>query len=356
MATLENTDDFRLPKWLYIYWKILGVCPIVLVGKKIVVFKKRGILYAVVLTLTYIFLYARVCTYRIFLGQPHETSSSVTADFLGLSMEFLTIVTSWLFFGFRQNELREIIKMVRSIKALLKISVIDPKAADSIRVLKVTTILMNVTWLLLYGCDMLFIYDYKTFQYDVWLPFNVPRLVSHNVVIIYLNSLLTMKKIFHFLNNGIRDLWCDAGFELSVPRRVREASTASRGKLGVLEVFGQIHSDLVSLTKAIVHFFSLCILLAILGHLYLMASDLYMLCMMIKDKDIWNAEECIPFFVIGGWLAFHVCETVLVVAISDAIAKEVRKPDRKQLPGNQLLNEFSFFRLIKLAKSCTKCL
>ncbi|XP_043284484.1 putative gustatory receptor 2a [Venturia canescens] len=56
-----------------------------------------------------------------------------------------------------------------------------------------------------------------------------------------------------------------------------------------------------------------------------MTSDLYMLCIMVKDKDVWSSEVYAPFMVIAAWLAFHLIETVTLVAISDSTVNEANR-------------------------------
>lgn len=227
-AKSQDENGLPLPAWVYIFWKILGLCPLAFVENDVIVYEKGGLFYTMLLTLSFIFFYYRVIEARIYLRQPHETSVIVTADFFGLSFQFFMIITSWLILAFRQNELRKFIETFKLIDVYLKIFGIDQYRQDVVRKLKLSLIFVNSIWLFLFCCDHFFLYDNVALQFEVWIPFNVPRGISHNVVVMFANSLLTMKSIFHLLNQRISELLRNDTFELKIPQKFRKPSERTR--------------------------------------------------------------------------------------------------------------------------------
>ncbi|XP_043284483.1 uncharacterized protein [Venturia canescens] len=102
-------------------------------------------------------------------------------------------------------------------------------------------------------------------------------------------------------------------------------SHESFAKSNPLQMYAQIHSDLVTLTKKIVQFFSPCIILALLGHLILMASDLYIIAMILSNEESWKLRDNLALAVLSAWFIFHLAETVVLMSITDAIANEANR-------------------------------
>lgn len=100
-------------------------------------------------------------------------------------------------------------------------------------------------------------------------------------------------------------------------------SLESHAKLHPLEMYGQIHSDLVTLTNKIVQFFSPCIILAILAHLVLMASDFYIICIILSTRESWKSKDGLSLVLMCFWFTFHAMETVILLSVSDSTANEV---------------------------------
>ncbi|XP_043284831.1 uncharacterized protein [Venturia canescens] len=62
--------------------------------------------------------------------------------------------------------------------------------------------------------------------------------------------------------------------------------------------------------------------------MYFMASDLYILCVMIRNIDLWDSEESLRFLVLNSWLVCHAIEMVLIVAASDSTVNEANRTGR----------------------------
>lgn len=100
-------------------------------------------------------------------------------------------------------------------------------------------------------------------------------------------------------------------------------SVESFGSPGTLEVCGQIHSDLVTVTKMIVDFFSLSIILVLLIHFIQMSTDLYLACLLAKDSESLGGREKLTLAVLCGWFCLRFAQTVAVMAICESTANEV---------------------------------
>lgn len=90
-----------------------------------------------------------------------------------------------------------------------------------------------------------------------------------------------------------------------------------------LQAYGQMHSDLVTVTRTIVDFFSLSIILALLVHFIQMASDLYLMCLLAKDSRYLSWTDKLTFVILCGWFSLRAVQTVVLMSISDSTAYEV---------------------------------
>lgn len=195
-----------LPRGVCIWWKMIGLCPFIFVDNTMIEFSGARCAYTMALIIAYIILYCRAISNRVEYMLPRETTMTVVADFFGLSMECLMVISSWLYILFRQRELKKILKMFENLSATLGLIGISQSGKKSFRKLKIHLIIMNLVWISLFCTDHAMFINNKLFRYDVWLPFNFLRIVSHNVVIMFLNALLIAKNFFHLLNQKMHTL------------------------------------------------------------------------------------------------------------------------------------------------------
>ncbi|XP_043284307.1 uncharacterized protein [Venturia canescens] len=239
------------------------------------------------------------------------------------------VISSWLCITLRQRELKKILKMFENLCATLELIGISQSPNKLSRRLMIHAVILNVVWIFLFCFDHAMLVNNKLFRYDIWMPFNFPRIVSHNVVIMFLNSLLIAKKFFHLLNKKIHTI-PDVLTSKPILLRKRLQTSEPCGLQscvvpGPLEVCGQIHSDLVTFTEITVKFFSLSILLVLLVHLVQMAADLYIMCMMIRLQRFWTQTEVIVFAILACWFLLHFSQTVALLGIPDSTANRAGK-------------------------------
>lgn len=184
-----------------------------------------GIAYTTIITLGYLVAYIEAVINRVSFVLSRETSMSIVADFSGLSVEYLVVVSAWLCVALRQNKVKSILKTLREIHESSREIGMAQDFEKIVKNLEIQTLYVNVIWFTLFCCDHVLISSNNAFKLAVWLPFNLPRIVTSNVLIIFVNAMLVVKRLFRLLNENIYDLSKEAASRSRViVRRNRRGS------------------------------------------------------------------------------------------------------------------------------------
>lgn len=156
--------------------------------------------------LGYLVAYVQVIVNRTNFVLSRESAMSVVADFSGVLVEYLVVVSVWLCFAFGQNKLKSILKMLQNIHEMSQKIGMEQDFEKIVKTVEAHTFFVNLIWIILLYGDHMILANHKAFRLEVWLPFNLPRIVTNNVVIMFVNSLLVVQNSFHSLNGSIFDL------------------------------------------------------------------------------------------------------------------------------------------------------
>ena len=214
---------------LYVYWKILGLCPFVVNDFGLIEFSYGGLTYAIILTVCYTVFYVRAVASRTAFALSRESPMSIIADFSGLSIEFALIVLTWLCFGFRQKRMKRIILLFKkSNEQYEALGIRRDLTKKFLNHVKIHALIINAVWYFLYTIDHLLLFSCKEFHLSVWLPFNILRVVSRNIVVMYIYTMKAIEKKFYLLNKKIQEL----PYVVSMKVIHRERSQKISGHIG----------------------------------------------------------------------------------------------------------------------------
>lgn len=226
MALRRTSHPFPVVRSLYFYWRVLGLCPFVPVeGGEMLRSTYIGFAHTTIMTLVYSIIYFRAVANRMNFVLGRETSMFVMSDITGESVEFLIVVTAWLGFALRQNELKRLLKASKNIHEISKGFGIGQDLGGIVKTAKIHTLAVNFVWLVLFCCDHSLVAKNKVYDLAIWMPFNIPRVITHNVMIMFIDAMLVMNKFFRLLNERICDLSQDVTSKpCSIVKRRRWAS------------------------------------------------------------------------------------------------------------------------------------
>ena len=193
-------------KILYIFWKLIGLCPFSLSENGIIQISYSGIFYSTILTLSYTMIYIRAMMNHSRLGKPCETTMSTIADIVAHSSEFWMIFVTWLCFGLCQDRIRRMQILLNEINESCDIFGIVIEYSNIIRTTKIQTVIVNFSFMMVIASGPLQRSTSAWFELSVWVPFSVVRIVYPNFTILFIAAMSAIRSRFQSLNEKIKQL------------------------------------------------------------------------------------------------------------------------------------------------------
>lgn len=196
---------FSIKVLFYYYFKLLGLCPFVLIDNEISRVSVNGIVYTCMLCIISTNFYCRMAYGRLVFAVPGETPTAVIADFIGLWFEFLCVMSVWLWLAYSYNQLREIINLLQGNKYILKEFGITDDLNKIYDLFKNYIIIANFASYCFFIFDHIVLFIYAEFDLAVIMPFDFLRILGHNVIMFYSVSLSIVRKRYNSINKIINE-------------------------------------------------------------------------------------------------------------------------------------------------------
>lgn len=192
-------------KYVFYYWKILGMCPFSIDKTEMIRRSPFGTVHTSVLIIGLTILYRRAAIKRWAFALPRETNMTIITDFIGLGLEYIVITVTWLYAIMNQNKLRIILKAFQSTKNnAVRLGMAEYYDDVSIN-LSIYVFAINFMYFVVYTCEHAVEYNAPEFDMTLWLAFNIQRCISLNMVAVFVYSMKTVKAKFKFINLKIQD-------------------------------------------------------------------------------------------------------------------------------------------------------
>ncbi|THK32952.1 gustatory receptor 8CTE, partial [Diachasma alloeum] len=313
-------------KSMFLFLKLIGMCPFTLDKIDIIRRSKTASLYSTILIVGYTLCYCRVVVSRISIMLPRETNMLVVMDFIGLGLDYWVIMVVWFYALVYQNELRCILKHFITTKREVVLLGMTECYDDFTMNLRIFVISLNLFFFVLYVVDHALLYHIKEFEFGVWLPFNLPRCVSINMVGIYLYALKTIQTRFQFINLRIENFPNNFSLEEAPGERnfgknvSNPIATADR-----LRAFGKLHRNLRNLVTLMNNLFALPLLIALMMQFTQLIVNIYMLLIYISNGNYchWNANSSMS--IVLGWLIIRLIQTLCIIDVCETMSQTANR-------------------------------
>lgn len=202
----ENNKN-KILIFLFRYFKVLGFLPYTIDKYDIIKRSKAATIYTALLVIGYSVTYIRITVSRLSFMRALETPLAVIADCMGLGLEYIEIITIWLYSIIYYNEIKSILKLfLKTIKCTSASMGIEISNIynDILREMYIVLIALNMFFITVVGFDHVICYlEVEDFDLFLWITFNYPRMVTLNFMMIYVYSLKIIRRQFYFINKSI---------------------------------------------------------------------------------------------------------------------------------------------------------
>ncbi|XP_063977342.1 uncharacterized protein LOC135162621 [Diachasmimorpha longicaudata] len=328
-------------KGLFLFLKLIGMCPFTLDKIDIIRRSKTATLYSIILLTFYTLCYYRAVVSRISIMLPRETNMLVVMDFIALGLDYWVIMVVWFYAIVYQNELRCILKYFITTKHEVVLLGMTECYDDFSINLHIFVISLNLLFFILYIIDHALLYNVEVFEFDVWLPFNIPRCVSINMVGIFFYALKTIQMRFKFINLTIKhfphdfsdDNVCnERNFVTAIEYnnnynkfyrpKIKSNTIATADRL---RAFGKLHRNLRNLVTLMNNLFALPLLMALMMQFSQLIVNIYMLLIYISDGNYchWKANSSMS--IVLGWLIIRLIQMLCIIDVCGTMSQTANR-------------------------------
>lgn len=191
-------------KILYIFWRIIGICPFGLKNWRTICVSKFGAFHSVIFSLVYFLSYTQIAANKTNFHVKHQTTMNKVADVVGHTLETMLTITIWISFGCRQKCIRTIQKAFLRVIKNCELLGIQETHSNVIKIGQYQTVIANVIWLPFY------------IVHQIHAPRNVNRFLlcffctCHsmlpNFIIFYCTVVNVIRDQFRSLNRKLREI------------------------------------------------------------------------------------------------------------------------------------------------------
>ncbi|XP_051176805.1 putative gustatory receptor 28b [Leptopilina boulardi] len=171
---------------------------------------------------------------------------------------------------------------------------------------------------------------YTNFDWLLWTTYNLPQIVVHNLIVLFITILQIFQRKFCKLNKRLRHLPLDNNF------RCRQAIQFD-SLIQKIEDLGNLHKDLVNLSLMIVDFFGSLILILLMAHFFHILYESHGLYQCIKKENFQGQDFWLTVIYLI-WFTLILLELFFVAISSGSFTKEANNT------GNVLHKMWSFYR------------
>ncbi|KAF7992964.1 hypothetical protein HCN44_005745 [Aphidius gifuensis] len=303
---------------LYKFGNIIGVNPFGLDANNNISISYLTPIYALILTVLFIYNSTIVFIDRLNNKLNGETSVLLFVDLQLISLRCFEITTGWLLTTIYQRRLKIIIdyiKIINNISNKLNINDTYDIHKISLHILFFNfCFLLSATWAGFYGDKL---------NKIPWLIFNIVRLVTYDTILIFIIANCFIKRKFKLLNKKLASLDI---YYLNDNSKIFTSLIAFRKEITLLtkkiQLFNDLYCEICQLLDKIIIHFSFPIAVTIGIHLFQLTDNIYILLRRIKYPTVsnWklfyltNLVHWIIFPVAILWLLCESCHHVAIEA------------------------------------------
>lgn len=188
---------------LYYYEKIFGLCPISFKNNEDnVQISQRGMWYSIIICIVYSILFYKNIIIRFNRVYSMESYISAVWDRSLQIFQYITVIVSWINFGFRQKELKSIVVNFKKIGEIAENLEIPNNKLEIIKLITINVVLVNVLCLIQWNVELYInsLSDSDTLIRVIWGINSVFRIVYHNVLFLFVSNLHIIYRHFRQLN------------------------------------------------------------------------------------------------------------------------------------------------------------
>ena len=319
---MEKLESYTIVKSLYYYEKLLGLCPFFL-NNDVLSLWYFGAVYNVVLIGCYSFCYFLIIGYRFELRLPRETTLTIAMDGFALTMQYCTVVTSWISLTFYQKRLNKIFSFFIKTDSFMKDLNLPPLQYDNnnVKNIGLRVLLVNVTYIAVFLTDHLTLSLYTRFQEQacVWVWFNIPKIIIYNMHIIFIELILILQHYYKVLNKVLYRSFSQRVEEISYS----DISNVSLALMNKLKLIGQFHESLTELLENIIIFFRLTFLFAITANFIHVCLDIYAAYQFLTYGKIWERGDFSMYSMNLIWSTMKIVCFYFLSSVPDSACIEV---------------------------------
>ncbi|XP_043285601.1 uncharacterized protein [Venturia canescens] len=313
------------PKVLYTFFKMIGLCPFAISKNGKFRFSYSGVFYSIALASVSFFCYMKAMKNRLAFIKPRQTTMFLVADILAKSTAFLTAVTTWLIFAFRQNRFRSLQKSFNKFSEACIVFGVCDGPRYLMKNGTILAVICNVAWGSVLVCGHLQHSKSSTYQFLTWLLFNFGRIIYPNLTIIFFIAMSLVKERFRLLNDAIGQL-----SSVNLGRQaIRKKNGKNRSRIKFLDetdslsAYIQLRSELVELTTSGVNFLSVPIYFAMAAYILELTSALYVISLNIKYEQFWWEKNGTYFWALNVWQICQIIGLITLLTVADSTGQEV---------------------------------
>ncbi|XP_011314699.1 uncharacterized protein [Fopius arisanus] len=275
-----------LNRFIYYYFKILGVWSFKYSNERVLVRCYVATIYICTLCVIYVVLFILLMKFRMTHVLPCETPLVMIADALSIILEFLTILSIWINAAFSQDLLRVIINGFNDLSASLRALEIETNNDTIVKKSNYLALLVN-----------------RLDRMVLWFIFNTFRVLPHTCTVYFICAVLNVKRHLSIVNDCVKKL----PINMSQLNIHRGRSCSCDNEIMCLRVLAEVHMELRGILKIIEQYFRAPMLFILLTHFVDMASYLYVICLHSMNKFTISLKLAI--FI--TWLIIHTIEVLI---------------------------------------------
>lgn len=192
--------------FLYYYGKLIGLFPLVMEPNGSLKYSQAGIIYSILNCCIHIVAFFRLIIHRAHIKFPMETFISVIANSLSVTLNFSITLLSWIIFAFRQRELLIIINEFMRTNLIARQLGIHDNQWEIVSIINRHLIIINISYIGILIFDNVIYSTFTDFDWMLWIPYNLPQIIVHNLIILFVTLLQVLQRKFHRLNKKLRYL------------------------------------------------------------------------------------------------------------------------------------------------------
>ncbi|XP_043473983.1 putative gustatory receptor 28b [Leptopilina heterotoma] len=340
-----------LVKLVFCYEKLIGLCPVVLGKNGYLIISNTGAIYSLILCIVYSIFYARALINRSETVFPMETFIAATVATYVDGMQFIIVIIAWLIFAFRQRRIIFIFENFEKADRIARKLGIKDENQSNIKMLCTRIICVNIIFGGLFFSKIAFSSISPIFKWIIWVPFEFPHIVIHNLFTLFITALDILERQFHKLNSNLTKLTV-----IFLRKHLCERSLSRDGEFPhflnslplILNYFGKLHDELMDLSEMITDFFAPVTLMALLISFLQVVKNSYFFCLFITDFKVHERSDLLATMYGSLWISVLVLEFIFLSFASGTICYEANNT------GNALLKLWVYYRPANCQKSIIK--